>query len=315
MPITSGNWAELLTPQTTEAFVMGFTSNGRRESMIGSLFATPGSQRAFEEHLGAGQFSSDWEFEATGRVPYDDKNKGFLTRFTHREYAKGFIVTRKMVDDNLFPEIMGDARELGDAAFRHREKSAASVFANAFSAATTEATLDAFGFPVVGGDLVALGSAAHPQSAADTGSTQNNEGTLALSRDNVGTTRVAMMNFTDDRGDILNVMPDQLLVPPELEDTAATITRSLMDPTSANNAVNPQAGRFSTMVWHYLEDTNAWFMMDSARRQRDLIWYERIPLEFGREEDFDTFETKFRAYMRYSRRWRDWRWVYAQNPS
>lgn len=315
MPITSGNWAELLTPQTSEAFLMGFTSDGRRQSMIPALYGMPTSQRAYEEHIGVGQISSDFEFEGTGRVQYDNPNKGFLTRFTHREFAKGMIVTRKMLDDNLFPQILDEARALGDAAFRHREKSGAAVFANAFSSATTEATLDDFGFPVVGGDLVALGSTAHPQSAADTGATQTNEGTLALSKDNVGTTRVAMMNFTDDRGDILNVMPDLLLVPPELEDTAATITRSLLDPSSANNAVNPQAGRFQTMVWHYLDDTNAWFMIDSARMKRDLLWYDRIPLEFGREEDFDTFEAKFRTYMRYSRRWRDWRWCFAQNPS
>lgn len=313
MPMTSGNWAELLTPQTSEAFVMGFTSDGRRSSMVDVLYNMVSSQRAFEEHLGVGQMGSNWEFEATGRVGYDDKNKGFLTRFTHKEYAKGFIVTRKMVDDNLFPQILDDARELGDSAFRQREKSGVAIFENAFSSATTEATLDDFGFPVVGGDLVALGSTAHPQSAADTGTTQTNEGTLALTKDNVSTTRQLHMALTDDQGDLLNIMPDEILVPPELEDTLLTISASALDPVSANNAVNPQAGRFRGHVWHYLTDATAWFMMDSARRQRDLLWYERIPLEFGREEDFDTFETKFRAYMRYSRRFRDWRWVYCQN--
>jgi len=123
------------------------------------------------------------------------------------------------------------------------------------------------------------------------------------------------MKFTDDRGDILNVMPDLLMVPPELEDDALVINKSALDPASANNAINPNQGRLSTKVWYYLTDSNAWFMIDTARMKRDLIWYDRIPLEFGREEDFDTFEAKFRAYMRYSRNWRDYRWIYGQNPS
>jgi Mu-like prophage major head subunit gpT len=317
MPITSANWAELLTPQTSEAFVMGFTSDGRRASMISEIFAMPDSDRAFEEHVGVGQFSSSWDFEATGRVPYDDKNKGFLKRWTHKEFAKGFIVQRKMIDDNLFPQVLGDARDLGDSAFRNREKSAATVFANAFSAVTTQTTLDAFGFPVAGPDDVALCSTAHPRSADDA-TTWSNEGTLAFTKDNVGATRQLHMALTDDRGDLLNVMPDLVLIPPELEDTAIEIGRSQLDPNSANNAVNPQAGRFRYLVWHYLEDGNAWFMIDSARMRRDLIWYERIPLEFGPQagqEDFDTYQVKYRAYMRYSRGWRAPYFVYGQNPA
>lgn len=314
MPINSANLAELLTPQTTEAFVMGFTSGGRRASMIPSLFATPSSERAFEEHIGIGVMSADWEFEKTGRVPYDDVNNGFVKRWTHKEFAKGFVVTRKMVDDNLFPQILDRATNLGDAAFRHREKSAATVFANAFSATTNQTDLDGFGFPVGGPDNVALCSTAHPYNEADS-STQSNEGTLALTKDNVGTTRQLHMALTDDRGDILGIMPDTIIIPPELEDTAIEIGMSMLDPDTANNAVNPQAGRFRYLVWHYLEDANAWFMSDSARMQQDLIWYERIPLEYGAEGDFDTLQAKFRAYMRYSRGWRDFRWVYGQNPS
>ena len=314
MPVTSSNWAELLTPQTTDAFIAGFTSDGRRGSLIPEIYAMPNSERSFEEHIGAGVLGSNWEFEATGRVVYDAPNKGYSKRWTHIEYAKGFIVQRKMVDDNLFPQIIDMATNLGDSAFRNREKSAAQTFINAFSSVTDQTTLDDYGFPIGGPDSVALCSTAHPYSPSDS-STQTNEGTLSLSADNLSTTRQLHMALIDDRGDILNMKPDLILVPPELEDTAIKAGASPQEPDTANNAVNPQQGRFRYLVWHYLTDANAWFSIDSARMRRDLIWYERIPLEFGREEDFDTFEAKFRAYMRYSRGWRDWRFVYGQNPS
>lgn len=307
----AANWAELMTPQTTDAFFIGYSDEGRRESMIPTIFGGFNSERAFEEFIGRGVFSSEgWNVEKTGHTQRDERAKGFLKRFTHVEYAKGFIVERKMIDDNLTHLAFDDARELGDSAFRKREHGAASVFNNAF----TDEGENEDGMPIQGPDGVGLCSTAHPRSQDD-GTVQVNEGTLALTKGNVGITRRAMNKFTDDRGDIMKAMGDQIMVPPELEDDLLVISKSMLDPTSANNAVNPQQGRFQNIVWHYLTDENAWFMMDSARRKRALRWFDRIPLEFGPElTDRETRHVAFDAYMRYSYGWVDWSWVYGQNP-
>jgi Mu-like prophage major head subunit gpT len=220
------------------------------------------------------------------------------------------VVQRSLVDDNLTDISFDDARELGDSAFRKREKGAASVFNNSF----TDSGTNNDGLPIEGPDGVGLCSEAHPHSQDDS-VTQSNEGVLALNATNLGLTRQAHMKVTDDRGDLMDVMPDQLIVPPELEDTAIPIGGSLLDPNSANNAVNPQRGRFETAVWHYLTAPKAWWLVDKARRDRSLLWYERIALEFGKEEDFDTIMAKFRAYMRYSYGWRDWAFIFGQNPA
>lgn len=311
MPDVAAHWAPLLTPATSEAFYIGFSNGGRRASLIPSIYDIRGSNRKDEQHIGVGAFGSQgWNFEDSGRVQYDDRNKGYLTTFTHAEFAKGFTVQRKLIDDNLTQIVLDDARELGDSAFRKREKGAASVFNNAFTSTTNDD-----GFSTLGPDGVVLCSASHPLSSDDTGTVQDNTGTAALTAANVSATRVSMMDWTDDRGDLIDVMPDLLLVPPDLEDTAQTITGSVLDPASANNAVNPQNGRFRTIVWHYLTDANNWFMIDSGRMARSLLWYDRIPLEFGLESDFDTFQAKFRAYMRYSYGWREWSWVFGNAVS
>lgn len=311
MPDRSSHWSELLNPQLSEAFYTGFSDDGRRQSMIPQTFGIRTSQRAFEEHLGVGVLSSSgWNFEDSGRVQYDETTKGHEKRFTHVEFAKGIVVERKLIDDNLTEIAFDRAAALGDSAFRKREKGAASVFTNAF----TDSGTNDDGMAIAGPDSVGLCSAAHPLSS-ETTSTQSNEGTLSLTESNLSTTRQLHMALTDPSGDIMDVMPDELLVPPELEDTAVKIVRSGQEPGSANNAVNPQAGRFRLLTWHYLTDANAWFTMDSSRRRRSLLWYDRIPLEFGREEDFDTFQAKWRSYMRYSYGWRDWAWIYGQNPS
>lgn len=308
----AANWAELLTPQTTDAFYIGYSDEGRRASMIPLIFGGFTSQRAFEEFIGVGTFSSDnWNFEASGRVQRDSRAKGFLKRFTHVEFAKGFEVQRKLIDDNLSSIVFDDAHALGDSAFRKREKGAASVFNNAF----TDTGTNQDGLPISGPDGVGLCSTAHPRSQEDA-AVQSNEGVLALNEANLGETRRLHMKTTDDRGDIMDVMPNELLVPPELEDVSAKLTRSALEPGTANNAINPNTGRFTTQVWHYLTAPKAWFMTDSVRRRRALRWFDRIELEFGPDMlDRTTFQVGFDAYMRYSYGWVDWSWIFGQNPA
>lgn len=312
--MTSDHWSQLIDPRMREAFFLGYSGEGRRTSMIPTIFNLQGSDLADEKVLGIGGISSaGWNFEDSGRVQYDEPTKGFEETFTHHEFARGVMVERKLIDDNRIPQALDAAGNLGDSAFRMREKAAANVFNNAFSAAVSE-TLDDYGTDATGPDSVALCSDAHDTSPSDTTNLVN-EGTLALTAANLSTTRQLHMALTDMTGDLLNVMPDEILVPPELEDTALTIVRSQQDPASANNAINPQAGRWRVITWHYLTDSNAWWTMDSGLRRQHLRWYDRIPLEFDREQDFDTLIAKWRAYMRFSLGWVDWRFIYGQNPA
>ena len=283
--------------------------------MVDRIFDVQGSQFADEKIQGIGGIpSSGWNFEDSGRIQYTEPVKGFEETMTHHEFARGIMVERKLIDDNRISRAIAMVEALGDSAFRFREKAGANVFINAFSAATSE-TLDDYGTDAVGADLVALCSTAHPRHALDATTTDSNEGTLALTDANVSTTRQLIMAQVDLYGDLLNLMPDELLVPPELEDTALVISRSAQDPDSANNAINPQAGRYNVKVWHQLTDANSWFMMDSGRRRQSLLWFNRVPLEFANMSDFETLQAKFRGYMRFSLGWRDWRFVYGQNPS
>src|SRR3990167_8939496 len=316
MTMISDHWSELVDPRVREAFYIGFSGGDRRESFIPRLFDVRTSQKVDEKSLNIGGIGTgSWTlFEDAGRISYSEPVKGYEKTFGHKQFAAGITVERKLIDDNQIASALDEAGNLGDSAFRVREKAGANIFINGFSAATTE-TLDDYGTNAVGADAVALLSAAHPRHAGDTGTTDSNEGTAAITAANVATTRQNMMAFVDMNGDLLNVMPDEILVPPELEDDALIIVRSQQDPVSANNAINPQSGRFTVLTWHYLTDANAWFMMDSGRRRQYLRWYDRVPLEFAKEQDFDTLISKWRAYMRWSLGWTDYRFIYGNNPS
>ncbi len=50
-------------------------------------------------------------------------------------------------------------------------------------------------------------------------------------------------------------------------------------------------------------------MVDSSEAKQWVSWFDRIPIQFGKAEEFDTFVAKWRAYARYSYAWFNWRWI------
>lgn len=316
-PMISDNWAALLTPGLRKLFHVRMRARNELFKRT-DIFPVDTSQRAFEDYQGVGELGTQgWnEFERTGRVSYDAPEPGYKTRLEHREYAKGIMIKRKLMDDNLYPgagipkSITQQVEGLADSSALFREKSAADVFVNAF----TDSGTDNEGFSVAGADGVGLVSTVHPLGP-NNASTQGNEGTLALTSDNLVTTKNLMRKFTDDNGELIAVHPDTLLVPPELEETAIKITSGELDPDSANNTINVNKGRYNVVVWDYLTDANAWFLIDSVLKSQHLVWLDRIAPEFDAEMDGDTMTGKWRSYQRFSRGWDHWAWVYGQNPS
>jgi phage major head subunit gpT-like protein len=266
-------------------------------SRIPTLFSVRNSTKSAEHDLGVGGFG-DWR-EYEGTIEYDEAEQGFKTTYTHVEFARGFAVERKLIDDDQYNIINRRPRQLAMSAMRTREKDAASVFNNAFSSS------------YVGGDSVAL-CGAHPLSPSNA-TTHSNTGTTALSTTSIVATKQLMRTFVDDRGELVQVMPDTILVPPELEETAYVATRTPQIVGSPNNDLNfVNSQGWKVVVWDYLTDANNWFMIDSSLASLYLNWFDRVGLEFAADPTGDyNLEAKFRGYMRYSYGWSDWRWVYG----
>jgi phage major head subunit gpT-like protein len=296
----SEQWAELLSPGLYEVFRMQVDELAA-ESRIPNLFRQEGSGRASEAFLGAGGLSDWTEYE--GAIEYDDMEESFKSTFTHKEYVKGFKVERKLVDDDQYGIIKTRPAELAISAMRTREKHAAGVFNNAFASVT-------------GADSVYLCSASHPYSPSNA-AVQGNLGTTALSYNAVIDTRKLMREFADDRGELMVVNPDTLLVPPELEDEAWTIVNTMNKPGTGDNDGNFVKSKVRNVItWDYLTDANNWFMLDLRLAKQFLIWLDRVALEFALDPTSDfRLEARYRGYMRYSYGWSDWRWVYGHNVS
>jgi hypothetical protein len=62
-------------------------------------------------------------------------------------------------------------------------------------------------------------------------------------------------------------------------------------------------------VNHYLTDTDAWFIRTDA--ENGMRFFQREAAEFANDNDFDTYNLKFKGYERYSAGWTDWRGLFG----
>ncbi len=295
--LVSENFADLLEPGLRHIFSDVFN---RQESMLSVLFNMQNSEKAVEHDLEMGDIADFEEF--TGTVSYDDLKQGYKTNYEHTEYARGFKVERTLVKDDLYAQINRKPQQLGLAASRKRESDGASVFNNSFNSGFT------------GGDALSLCNSAHTSLVG--GSNQSNTGTSSLSPTNVEATRRLMIKFKSNRDNNIQVSPDMLIVPTELDQTAFEIINSKGKVDTANNNVNFHFGKYKLVVWNnWLSSATRWWMVDSQLMKMFLLWFDREPVQFFKDADFETLVSKFAGYMRYSRGWSDWRWVLGQNPS
>lgn len=296
MTLSTSQFSTLLIPAIYHHFNLGMNMV---PSMRGQLFNVQGSDLAQENGVGLGGMAPDaWNNYKSNRT------KGRLTfsqlytqTYTHVEYPVQVVVEKKLLQFDKYGQINKFAQKVGVSAEQKMEVDAASLLNNAFSASYTFS------------DGVALCSASHPKNP-DSSATYSNRGTSALTADAVSATRVAMMHVKDDKGNELGIVPDELWVPPELEDQAIKITQSLQDPGNANNDKNPQAGRWTVKPWLRLTDTNNWFMASSVWRKQTTNWYD-VGTEGPMVVDETTTDITYEIKLFYSFGVDDWRAWYG----
>lgn len=315
MTMTKGNFKEAVTPGLKRSFYTTLEKY-RAKAKRTEIFGQDSSVQHKETTFGYGSMGADgWSLGDQGQIQYESIDRGYAKEWTHYEFGRGIQVKRSFVDDLLdsgapIPRQLTDQPgALAIGLEKLMEKAAVEVFNNAF----TDSGVTALGFDIAGPDAVGLCSAAHPHGPNNS-ATQSNEGTLALSAANLEATVVLMQQFTDDKGDPEGVMPDTLVVPLGLRQTARQILESQGMPGTANNDKNvPSISKL--IVWDGLSDANDWFVIDSEMAKRHLLFIDRVSPEFFSAKDDDRQVYKWGTYARFTRGWDNWKWVYGQKAA
>lgn len=226
-------------------------------------------------------------------VVYDSDSQGYLTRYTHVVYGLGYIVTKEEIEDNLYLEVSKRrAKNLAFSMRQTKEIIAANVYNRAFNAS------------YVGGDGVSLLNAAHPNTS---GGTYSNVLSVSsdLSESSLEDMCILVAGFTNDRGLLVNILPQKLIVSRSDWFNANRILKSTQQAGTANNDINAlratNALPGGIVMNHYLTDQNAWFIRTNA--PQGLTHFVRRAVQFTQDNDFDTENAKAKATERYSFGW------------
>ncbi len=116
----------------------------------------------------------------------------------------------------------------------------------------------------------------HIDPGAEYQTAQDNSFAVALSLDNFETVKIAASKFLDSRGQPIGLNHNVLIVPSDLERTAAQIANNREAFDTANREINPYAGSVTFIVapggWL---DTTAWFLVDSSQAEKPLFLQTR----------------------------------------
>jgi len=303
-PMISDQWPRFVLPIVRKEW---YQQMQEITSTAAQFYGVDTSTSSVEYSQGIGQFGDVPEYNAStaegdpAAIPYDSFGKLYEKTFTHKEYAKGVAIERKLWDDDQKGNIRRRAANLGNSFGSTIATHQSSVFVNAFDAT------------VVGSDAVALCSAVHPNREDDATTYHDNLGSSALSYDAVVETLEAGRRMDNDRGKPLPSRYNVLYVPIELQATAVEIVNALAKPGGANNDANFLSSQgLQVVVDDYLTDANNWFMVDSRQANLHLLWFWRVRPGITVDPSSDyNLVAKYRGYMRFSYGWDDFRFIFG----
>lgn len=129
----------------------------------------------------------------------------------------------------------------------------------------------------------------------------NNLQTAGLDVAGLGAMKAAMAKQKNIGGkEVLNIQPAFLIVPAELEVTAAQLINSVVDPSKANAAVNPFANKLTVVSEPELSDANSFYLAAAAGYAPTIevtsLNGNMTPV-MERAEQFNTLGIKWRIYL------------------
>lgn len=265
------------------------------------IFSRETSDKAYEEVVEATGFGLAPVKPEAASIQYDTDSQGYKSRFTHLVYALGYIITREALEDNQYEQLS-------------RRRSRALAFSMRQTTEIVHANIINRGFSssYLGGDGVALFSAAHPTL----GGQQSNLLTAAdLSEASLEDGLKVIAQTRNARGLNVASRANRLIVSTGDMFNAERIVNSNLRPGTANNDINAVKAMGllpgGVVVNHYLTDLDAWFLQTDVDQGLMSFWRRAVELE--KDNDFDTENAKAKASMRFAAGWADWRAIYG-NP-
>ena len=250
-----------------------------------------------------------------GAYPSDGMQEGYQKLLVYETWKDSFALSAEIMEDAKLMDLKKKPAAFMTAYNRTREKFGACLFGNAIKG-NAAAAYRGKSFDIKSADGVSLFNAAHPPKVA--GANQSNQFADAFSAANLGKMETVMQLFRGDDDEILDVAPDTILIPniASLKNDVFAAIGADKDPTTSNNAFNYQYGRWTVIVWPYLNQfitagTAPWVLLDSKYNENygGAVWNDRIQLAVRSTIDENTDANVWRGRSRFNATFNDWRFA------
>jgi len=297
--MVAGTFSKLLAPGLDDVFNTAFREMPEQWTQ---LFNMRNSRKAYERHFSWAGFEQFQEFGELETIQLRDAAPGYETKFVHRKFGLGYQLSRELVDDNLYSNVLDDfPAQLARSARASKETVAATIFNLAFSGS----------YP--GADGQALVSTAHPLAGRAGGTGSNGfASTTPLSHTALKDALISLRRTTADDGIFSPFTPPfTLVVPDALGFQAQEILNTSQVPYSNDNTTNVLNGAgIKVLTWSYLTSTTDWFLVAPTAQTR-LYYFERWPLQQMAKDIDENLSMVHSAFERYSFGFSDWRGIFG----
>lgn len=289
-----------------------------QQSMIPELFSMQKSQHWGEKFTSMTSMEGFKPVGENGDYPVDGMQEGYSKFLEHMTWKNSFSLSREIIDDAKLMDLRQKPQAFVTSYYRTREKFAAALLGGAmdkaYNASDYSIPFSGKVFSSAGADGNNLFATAHPTKTGK-GSTQSNLFDEEFSADALAALEAKMQDFRDDNGEVLDIVPDTIVIPNDYALKKAVFSAIGADksPDTANNGFNFVYGRWNIIVWPYLNqyvktNTSAWVLMDSKYNEEygGAIWLDRVNLEV-RSELAGNDANVWKGYSRFTAGFNDWR--------
>lgn len=310
------------------------TQKNKDDDLLNALFNVKKSDRFAEK---AGTFGSLGNFaeKTEGQdASQDEFEQGYFNLLQHSTFSKDVIMSREWAEDAQV-EMMAQRAK---AMVRSYKRSRAQFASDLLTGGDGESiTYEGKTYSTKGGDNKSVFAPDHPLKTA---STLSGSSSITETQSNVFTNKIGsgstaavllnryaniMRNFKDDRGHVLGLLADTIIVPGnawQLEDTIKKIIGSDGETGTNNNDINTQRGKWTLVVDHLwtpeVAQANMPCIIMSSEANKDILgstFWNRVELDIKSEIKTSSRNLLYNGYARWSAGFYNWRHVIMAGSS
>lgn len=285
-----------------------------------SIFEVVQSDAAYEQFTSAIGLGELLEKPENEDIQSDAPMESYTIVCKNRSYARKVQFSYESVADskktsNLLSTVVGTwgrmvpiTKEKFYAKFFN--KGAYTAGDDVFNNTITDVVTDSSGVKIYDGKRFFDDS--HPDKVGNT--YDNYKASTALTYANLKTVynNYTIDNAHDERGEVIELSPDTLLIPPALRFTAQEILSGSLIPDSMDNTINVLRAIVQPMVWYYLTDTDGWFL---GKAKMGLMATDREDVSLDFYQDEENLSYVARIFTRFGGCVTNWRYWIACNTS